>query len=105
MGLSQVKVFNTLNTTIANKSEMQPGTLAYQASKILLDCRAAKRASEISSLWASMRNYTVKAVWNMELSCISDEEGENSVHIIIMHGKGRNSARTISLGIEDQHVF
>lgn len=84
MGLSKLKVMNTLNTTIADKRGMQPGTPAYQALEILLNCRTAKMPSDIWSLCCTyVELYTEKTVWNIDLACRVDDEGNNYVHIII----------------------
>ncbi|MES9883940.1 MAG: serine/threonine-protein kinase, partial [Sedimenticola sp.] len=84
MGLSKLKVMNTMTTTIADKRQMQPGTPAYQAPEILLNFRTAKRPSDIWSLCCTyVELYAEKTAWNMDHACIADDDGDSSVQIII----------------------
>ena len=50
MGLSKLKTFNTIITTIASSDGAQLGTTVYQAPEILLDRQSANTKMDVWSL-------------------------------------------------------
>ncbi|XP_052778437.1 uncharacterized protein LOC128215868 [Mya arenaria] len=81
MGLSKVKVMNTMTKTVADRRETQPGTPAYQAPEILLQARRGRTQADVWSLCCSLVElFTAKTIWDLTSE---DDENDDSVQVII----------------------
>ncbi|WAR01885.1 CDC2-like protein, partial [Mya arenaria] len=79
MGLSKVKVMNTMTKTVADRRETQPGTPAYQAPEILLQARRGRTQADVWSLCCSLVElFTAKTIWDLTSE---DDENDDSVQI------------------------
>ena len=71
MGLSKLKTFNTIISTIASSAGAQPGTPVYQAPELLLDRQSANTKTDVWSLVCTLVEIFVEEpIW----SCIDDDE-------------------------------
>jgi serine/threonine protein kinase len=68
MGLSKLKSLNTLITTIATSSEMQPGTPAYQPPEVLVHRQKGNVQSDIWSLSCTLLELFAEVpTWDLEM--------------------------------------